>query len=80
MNKFSEERRTAGLVTGKSQHSALDFYEKIETNFLEKYLLYIVKDDFGQSFLSIEDIVDNNNSSLFLYKVHRPFNPNNLIE
>lgn len=72
MNKLSEGK-TAGIVTGKSQHSAYDFFEKIETNFLEKYLLYLIRDDQGHLFLTNNDIVENTQNQVYLYNVGRQF-------
>ena len=37
-------------LSGKSQASAIDFYSKIETNFLEKYFKYVLLDELGDYF------------------------------
>lgn len=66
------EGRTAGIVTGKSQHSAYDFFEKIETNFLEKYMLYLLKDEVATNYLNVNEINDNHNT-VYLYKTIRKF-------
>ena len=43
---------TLGFITGKSERSAIDFFERIETNFLEKYFLYLLMDEIGSKFFT----------------------------
>ncbi|KRW99964.1 Protein kinase-like domain [Pseudocohnilembus persalinus] len=78
-NSSSYQGKTAGLVTGKSQHSAFDFFEKIETNFLEKYLLYLIKDELGQIFLNLNEIINNPNL-VYLFNVQKEFKMSELME
>ena len=36
-----------GMVTGKTTRSVCDYVEKIETSFLEKYVIYLLRDNIG---------------------------------
>lgn len=51
-----EQPGTLGFITGKSERSAVDFFEKIETNFLEKYFLYLLMDEIGSELFTATEI------------------------
>ena len=54
-----------GMVTGKTTRSVCDYVEKIETSFLEKYVIYLLRDNIGQKLLIDNDPNANTFKNLF---------------